>query len=238
MGQGFDVRGFWETKILGWEDGRYEEKATAPGVLERIADRASASLRFRLASTGELLAPHVPGKRVVDVGCGSGLLGRALLDAGASSYVGYDIAESAIDLARKRAQDLAWGERARFERASIDELTPFDADVVVSLGLTDWLDDAGLERLFALGGPAHFLHAISERRPSVQRLLHQAYCWVSYGYRTQGYVPRYLDPRAIAAMAAKHRPGAPVYIWRDPRLSFGAYLTSLPLPDATPVTPA
>lgn len=232
QGQGaFDVRGFWEGKILDWERGRYSGKGGDGGPLERLADRASDSLRFRMESSAELLAPFVKGRRVVDLGCGTGLLAPKVLAAGATHYAGYDIAESAIELARARATAEGWADRATFARASLDELTSLDGDVVVSLGLTDWLTDAELERLFELGGDAEFLHATSEARPSLQRWLHQAYCYVAYGYRTQGYVPRYLETPSIAAMARRHRAG-PVYVWRHRRLSFGAYITSLPVKGA------
>lgn len=234
-GQGaFHVRGFWEGKILDWERGRYSAKGGSGGPLERLADRASDSLRFRMESAAELLAPFVKGRRVIDLGCGTGLLAPSLLAAGAVHYAGYDIAESAIELARARADKEGWADRATFERASLADLERLDGDVVISLGLTDWLTDPELERLFVLGGPAEFLHATSEARPSLQRWLHQLYCYVSYGYRTQGYVPRYLETPAIAAMARRHRQG-PVYVWRHRRLSFGAYITSLPVKGAVRV---
>ena len=57
-GGGTDPKAFWEKKILVWETGRYEKKTTG-GFLEFLADRASDSLRFRLSSSAELLAPHV-----------------------------------------------------------------------------------------------------------------------------------------------------------------------------------
>lgn len=226
---GFDVQGFWQARILDWERGRYGVEGVRRGPLERLADRASDSLRFRLESAGDLLAPAAEGCRVVDLGCGSGLLGRRLLDAGASSYIGYDIAPAAIDAARARAKEEGWDSRARFEVATVADLDALDADLVVSLGLTDWLSDDDLDRVFALGRGAAFLHAYSEARPSLQRWLHTAYCYAAYGYRTQGYVPRYLDTGWFTALARRHHEG-PVQVWRHPRLAFGAYLTSLQLP--------
>jgi SAM-dependent methyltransferase len=223
-----DVRTFWERKILGWEGGRYREGVGEPGLLNRLADWSSDSLRFRVQIAGELLAPHVAGRRVVDLGCGSGLLAPALVAAGAAHVHGVDIAEAAIERARARAAEAGIADRTSFERASIDELGPLHADVVVSLGLTDWLDDAGLDRMFALSGGADFLHAISERRATPAQALHRAYCWAAYGWRTGGYVPRYFRAADFAAIALRHRPG-PVRIWRHRRLSFGALLTTLPL---------
>lgn len=225
-GGGTDVKAFWERKILTWEQGRYEQTGGG-GVLEQLADRASDSLRFRLASSAELLAPYVTGKHVVDLGCGSGLLSPALLAAGAASVHGFDISEAAIARAKARAEALGL-QNARFDVGTVDALPDIPRDVVVSLGLTDWLTDAELHQLFAWSGDAAYLHAFSEDRRSLQQAIHRAYCWIAYGWRTAGYVPRYFTAAWFADLAGQHHPG-PAYVWRHPRLSFGAYLTSLPV---------
>jgi SAM-dependent methyltransferase len=226
-GGGIDPKAFWEDKLVGWEEGRYTLKP-GRGLLERIADRASDSLRFRLQSAGELLAPVVRDRHVVDVGCGTGLLAEALLNAGCASYTGLDIAEGPIAQARERAAARGWT-RARFEVATVGTLPDIPRDVIVSLGLTDWLTDAELSTLLTWGGQADFLHAISEDRGSVPQRIHQAYCWIAYGWRTRGYVPRYFNPAWFAGLATNH-PG-PFRVWRHPRLSFGAYITTLPIGD-------
>lgn len=48
------------------------------------------------------IAPHVLGKRVLDVACGSGFGSRLLLDAGAKEVVGVDISPEAVEYARHR----------------------------------------------------------------------------------------------------------------------------------------
>lgn len=232
---GFDRKAFWEEKILGWEGGRYGEGHGEPGLLQRIADWSSDSLRFRVPFAAEQLAPFVQGRTVVDLGCGSGLLTGPLLEAGARHVRGIDIAESAIVAARARAASAGWGDRASFEVGTIEGLDRLEADVVVSLGLTDWLTDEELDHLFALGGDAHVLHAYSELRPSITQLAHRAYCWTSYGLRTRGYVPRYFDTRDFAGRMVRQRPG-PAAVVRHPRLTFGAFLTSLPIGE--PVEPS
>lgn len=228
-----DPRDFWEAKILPWEQGRYDQ-SPATSWLERVADRASRSLRFRLHSAGELLAPHVQGKRILDLGCGTGRLGPALLQAGASHYIGIDIAPTAIRAAQERAEREGWAHQATFVTGDLDTLAEHPADVIVSLGLTDWLTDNQLSRLWQLGGDAAYLHAISERRPSPAQLAHRLYVWLAYGHRTGSYIPRYFRVADLAALAAAHHPG-PMRVWRHPGLSFGAYVTSLPVGD--PVEP-
>jgi SAM-dependent methyltransferase len=219
-----DPRRFWDAKVLAWEQGRYGRPDQSPGLLEWIADRSSMSLRFRVAITPELLKPFLANKHVAELGCGSGILAGKLVEYGAASYLGIDIAEAAIMRARKR-----YGEsdaRIRFEVDSVAEMAPLAADLVISLGLFDWLKDDEIADVFHKSGPAHYLHAIAERRPGIQQLLHRSYVHLTYGQHT--YRPRYLtcDHMKKLATAAVERP---IYVYRDWRLSFGALISSFPI---------
>jgi SAM-dependent methyltransferase len=86
-------------------------------------------------------APLSPGARVLDVGCGSGLLARRLLEAG-FQVVGVDASPAMIDLARAHAPG------ARFEVLALPTGRPTDvpgglptADAVVSTGhVLNYLD--------------------------------------------------------------------------------------------------
>jgi SAM-dependent methyltransferase len=224
-----DPKQFWEDKLSSWEQGRYGRPERALGLLEWIANRSSMSLRHRLTITPELLKPFLAGKRVVELGCGSGLLAARFIEYGATSYLGIDIAESAI----RNARQAHGGRDARiaFAVEGVADLQPLAADLVVSLGLFDWLRDDEIANVFAKSGSADFLHAIAERRPGLQQWLHRAYVQLAYGYRTDSYRPRYLTCGHIEAlaMAVVHRP---VYIYRHWQLSFGALISSLPIGEA------
>ncbi len=70
--------------------------------------------------------PH--GGRVLDAGCGPGLVSSGLLDAGLS-VLGVDLSTEMVERARKRCA--AHGERARFVQGSVydpvlDQFAPFD----------------------------------------------------------------------------------------------------------------
>lgn len=225
-----DRRAFWEQKILGWEAGRYRQGQGEPGLLNRIADWSSDSLRFRLQYAVEVLAPHVQGARVLDLGCGSGLLAEGLLAAGAASYTGVDLADNAIARATARVAEAGLSDRAHFRTGGIVAGEPYDADVVVSLGLTDWLTDAELEVMYERSGAAHFLHAFAERQASPVQWAHRAYCWSAYGWRNGGYVPRYFELADVASRIRAHH-DRPVQVLRHRRLTFGTFLTSLPMGD-------
>ena len=223
-----DPKAFWEDKILTWEKGRYEQKTEKGGLLERLADASSRSLRYRIQVAVDLLEAHVKGRSVLELGCGSGLIAQRFIDAGATSYLGIDIAESAIVLANQRKTDLGWSDRIRFETGTIKTMAPVSQDIVVSLGVLDWLTDEELGVMFERQGKVDFLHAIAEKRRSLSQYAHRAYVQVSYGRRTGAYRPRYFPAVDIARMAAKHKPG-PFHAFRDPRLSFGALISTFPI---------
>jgi len=232
--QEFTAADFWDGKILSWEAGRYGRFSGAQPLLERAANWLSGSLRFRLFITGELLAPFVAGKTVLELGCGSGLLAARIMKAGALSYRGVDIADAAIGNARRLAAAEGLSGAVRFQQGAADGPGIAAADIVFSLGLFDWLGDDEIAGIFARNPDGDFLHAISEKRRSFSQLAHRVYCRLAYGFRTRGYVPRYLSVEQVAAIYRRYG-GKPVYVYRHPRLSFGALVTTLPVADARPV---
>jgi SAM-dependent methyltransferase len=217
---------FWEVKILSWEEGRYKNPGERVGFVERIANRVSDSLRFRIAITPELLKPHLPGKRVVELGCGSGLLAPRFMAYGAKSYLGIDIAERAI--AEARRQFVHGGSAMRFEVGDVGTMGPLDADLIVSLGLLDWLTDAEIATMFENSGGADVFHAIAEKRNHIHQYIHRFYVYLAYAHRTGCYRPRYLTCRHIQQLADQVVP-RPLYVYRDKRLSFGALISTLPI---------
>jgi ubiquinone/menaquinone biosynthesis C-methylase UbiE len=100
------------------------------------------------------LAGEVDGRRILDVGCGSGALSAALRDRGAIMS-GFDLSQAMIDLARRRL-----GEDADLIVADLAKPLPYaDAafdDVVASLVLhylEDWTEPlAELRRVLKPGG--------------------------------------------------------------------------------------
>ncbi len=233
-GKEFTAAGFWERKILQWEEGRYGSVSGNQPLLEKAANRLSGSLRFRLFITGELLAPFVVGKTVLELGCGSGLLAARIMAAGAASYLGVDFAGAAIDNARQLAAASGLSGAVRFQQGAADGPGIEAADIVFSLGLFDWLGDEAITGIFARNPESDFLHAISEKRRSLSQLAHRAYCLLAYGFRTKGYVPRYLGVEHVAGIYRRYG-GKPVYVYRHKKLRFGALVTTLPVADARPV---
>ncbi len=224
---GPEPKAFWNAKILGWEASRYGGGAS-PDLIEGVAGRISSSVRFRLDTAARLLAPHLAGRRVVELGCGSGLLAERLLVLGAASYQGYDLSDAAIARAKQRAAGSPRREAMHFAAAAVSDLPPQGDALVVSLGLVEWLTPAELDHLFTLGRQGSCLHAVSERRRSAAQLIHRAYVQFSYGWKNGGYVPRYHQVAEIAAIANRQGIGR-LTVFRHRRLRFGIFVSDLAL---------
>jgi SAM-dependent methyltransferase len=214
---------FWEDRILSWERKRYDRRSLP----SRLGVSRSITARLRLAA--ELLAPRVRGRHVLELGCGTGRLMPALLEAGAAAYTGIDVATCAIMEARARARALphGLGDRAQFHVMDLRDLDRTGADLCVSLGVLDWITLHELERLTALPHVREHLHSFSERRLlSGTQLLHRAYAALSYraASATSGSWcrPRYY-PRALVAAALARRGRFAVRFIGDARLRFGMF---------------
>jgi len=216
---------FWERKILDWEVSRYTKTTT---ILGRLAGISGASVRYRMLLAQANVEAVAAGRRVVELGCGSGILAAGVMRAGAASYLGIDISENALVRARERIKEEGVGGDVRFQVSPISRIEVIEADLVFSLGLLDWLSDREIEQVFALGRDIDYFHSFSERRPSPSQILHRVYVACAYGHRTAGYVPHYHLASEIEAVAKKFS-SLPFTVRRDRRLSFGAMITSLPV---------
>jgi SAM-dependent methyltransferase len=215
---------FWENKILNWEHGRYHN-SVPDSDLESVANKASNSLRFRLSEGIRLLKPHVKNKRIIDLGCGSGLIAEEFLRHGAKSYLGIDIAENAVLKGNERLEAAGLAKKAKLICKSIEQLGELNGDIIFSLGLLDWLTNEEIARIFRNSADKIFLHSISEKRISLEQILHRIYVQISYGHKTGAYRPIYHSVAQIRALA-KDNNIEEFFVHRDRRLSFGAFIMS------------
>jgi 2-polyprenyl-3-methyl-5-hydroxy-6-metoxy-1,4-benzoquinol methylase len=220
---GIDKKNFWENKIQAWEKDRYRVEDDESKVKTDSSHLAGSSLQFRFESTAELLKPYLDGKKILDIGCGTGIFYNELKDTNLAHYYGFDFAENAILEGKKKFEG---DEKCSLFASTIEDFDFPECDIAIALGVLDWLENDEIEALFKKTYPRKFLFAISEKKPSITLWIHAIYCFLSYGWKTQGYVPKYhtTDEIIKIAEAVGYKN---IKIYRHPKLRFGAYVYSL-----------
>ena len=172
----------------------------------------------------EHLTPHIQGKRIVELGCGTGRLAATLIERGADSYLRYDFAPSAIKIAQQRAADEGLEDRIKFKVVEIGELEKIDADFVISMGLFSWVSDDHIEHIFSITRNIDFLHNFSERRLSIRQILKFIH---SRLLSSGGHHPSSRNYDAVASIP-KTMGWQNVYALRHPKLYDAMCISSLP----------
>lgn len=187
-----DMRQYWDEKIDWWADSSYEEKPR--GVVDRFMAKLRRSVHARAVIALELLKDELPGKTVLDIGCGSGHFIEGCIKAGAARGIGIDISPQAIELAKQQAEEHGIADKVEFLVGRAGQKEFPDSDIVTGFGLIDWLErDECMELLRAIQG-RKFVFSYSEMDGSFDE-------WVHYFYLIQrlrwfgGGVRAYHHPR-------------------------------------------
>ncbi len=129
---------YFHRKIKRFDDIYRSDKPLLMSVADRIF-RSSVTARFNLAFE---IFGDLTGKRILDVGCGSG---RYILEAirrGASRAVGIDAATGAINLAVEAASDPGSAGKVEFKQT---DFLDFDGtekfDIILAVGYFDYIFD-------------------------------------------------------------------------------------------------
>jgi 2-polyprenyl-6-hydroxyphenyl methylase/3-demethylubiquinone-9 3-methyltransferase len=112
-------------------------------------------------------APDRAAPRVLDVGCGTGLLRARLEGTGVGDYVGVDLSPAAVETASRRRL-----ERSRFEVGDVSTLDLGRFDVVVLNEMLYYVEEVGsfLARLGSLLEPSGLLLVSMWRHPGDRSL--------------------------------------------------------------------
>lgn len=98
-------------------------------------------VRRRFDLTLEHLAP-LAGKRVLDVGCGSGRYCLAFAERGAEYVLGVDFAAAMIDLANEYAQKAGVQAQCEFRAGKFPDVVPDGVfDACTAMGFFDYIND-------------------------------------------------------------------------------------------------
>ena len=135
---------YWEEHLLSWEASAYYKDGQKDATWW---DRLSTVFRgdamyVRMNAALGLVAPHINGMSVLDVGCASGRFSFSMVQAGASKVYGIDISKTAIEIAQKHSVELALQDKLDFSVA--DVVQPRSAlphvDLVTALGVIEYFN--------------------------------------------------------------------------------------------------
>ena len=157
------------------------------------------------------LLPSIPGRRVLDLGCGAGQLAHHLATRGAAEVVGVDVSERMLERARAE-----WAHpRVTYRREAMERLAfePARFDLVVSSLALHYVEDyAGLvARIAGWLAPGGVLVYSTEHPIYTARLPGEGWVMDEAGRRTGWSIDRYADEGAreetwfVAGVRKVHR---------------------------------
>jgi SAM-dependent methyltransferase len=119
-------------------DSIYEGKG---GFLRWVDRKFRSSIFVRYALTFEH-AGDLTGKRVLDIGCGSGRYAAEFATRGAGRVLGIDLSPEMIELAKSEAKRHGVADRCEFRHADIfQEKLGEQFDIVIAIGVFDYVRD-------------------------------------------------------------------------------------------------
>jgi len=120
-------------------DSLYDGRRTR--FMQWVDRRWRSDMFVRFALTFEML-PDLKGKRVLDIGCGSGPYVVEALRRGAASVTALDAAPGMLDLARRRVEVMQRSADVAFVEGIFPSGCPAGAwDAAIVMGVMDYVDD-------------------------------------------------------------------------------------------------
>lgn len=201
---------FWDQKILGWE----KEKYSAPKI---PSVDFNSNLKQRRKFARIFLEKYAEGKRVLELGCGSGTFLQEISNLKIHSYCGIDISGVAILEAQKNSLNHSYP--VQFEKKSCLDFDASKFDLIFSLGLLDWLEKKECQELFHKSKNAIWFHSFSSSAPTFLKVAHKAYVYLLYGKKNRNtYVPKYYSDIELKEF------GPAANIFRDKKLGICRFI--------------
>jgi cyclopropane fatty-acyl-phospholipid synthase-like methyltransferase len=152
---------YWQEHVLSWEAGAYyKDRRTRPSLWDRMsAIFRGRAMYVRMDAALQLVSPHLSGRHVLDVGCGSGRFAFELLAAGAERVVGIDVSPAAIEAADARRRQSPSADRLEFRvmDVTLPDVRLPPVDLITALGVIEYFDAPELSALLGSFDTRYFL---------------------------------------------------------------------------------
>ena len=218
---------YWKQHVMSWEAGAYyKDDGRKPSFWDRMSTPFRGDgMYVRMDAALRLVAPHVKGRTVLDIGCASGRFAFQLLEAGAAKVIGLDVSPAAIESAERQRLQSPYADRLEFKMADLMQPTVQlpEVDLITALGVLEYFDMAELDALLGKFKTRYFLLDF----PDAQGRTRHWFLWnLRRVYLRLNHCPGvYLYTQsAFREMAERHGFGDIWYV----RRSIFDYVTNLP----------
>lgn len=171
---------YWDKKILDWEKSTYKKETEGLDIIEKMATRFRRSNRERARLALEILKKKIKNKRILELGCGSGVVAFKLFKQGQPKEImGIDIASEAIRLARKKATEKGLTEKMKFKVLDVNKAKLPACDICFGLGFLNYLTLEEIKSLFLKLKAGNILFSFAKKELSIIFFLHKIYTRLS-----------------------------------------------------------
>jgi ubiquinone/menaquinone biosynthesis C-methylase UbiE len=171
----------------------------------------------------ELLAKHVKGKTIVELGCGSGYFAARLYRAATPARItGIDFSPAAIRRGREYMKSEGLENAIALRVGDVAEIALPDGDFTIGLGLLDYLDSEAIRELFRRIRSPRIVFTFSRPDVSALRLAQRIYLATQ---RCPSHF--YYSEEALASLIGT-RFGRLTFVADRRRMSFGGIVHNLP----------
>jgi SAM-dependent methyltransferase len=179
---------YWKKHVISWEASAYFKDG---GKQLTFWDRMSTLFRgkgmyVRMDAALKLVAPHIKGKVVLDIGCASGRFAFLLLEAGAQRVIGVDVSSTLIEAADQSRLASPYADRLEFKTMDLTQpdLALPQADLVTALGVIEYFNATELDSLMSRVEAPYFLFDFPDsegrRKNWVTWQLRRVYLWLNH----------------------------------------------------------
>ncbi len=166
---------YWKQHVMSWEASSYFRDADRrPSFWDRMSTLFRGDgMYVRMDAALQLLAPHLQGLTVLDLGCASGRFAFQLLQAGAARVIGLDVSPAAIELAERHRLESPYADRLEFHVADLmqPDLALPRVDLITALGVLEYFDISELDALLAKFKTRYFLLDFPDAQGRTRRWL-------------------------------------------------------------------
>lgn len=169
-----NLRKYWDLCIIRWEKDTYGFRNR--NIIERLSFILRRPLRRRFEIALYLLKPYLPYYKILELGCGSGLLCEELLKNDVKDITCVDISLTAIQRAENRINKNNFAKQNyKFLCEDALKIDYSDYNIIVGIGLLDWLEIDEIKELFDRIKDKFFVLSFSQRKWNIFSILHRFY---------------------------------------------------------------